>query len=80
MSISPIMINDTVRLKVKFIDIDPETGEQTEVSPVSVTLTIDNSAGQEVLSATPTQLNSYEYYYDYTPTNLIVYSPAVVGV
>lgn len=80
MSISPIMINDTVRLKVKFIDIDPETSEQTEVSPVSVTLTIDNSAGQEVLSATPTQLNSYEYYYDYTPTTAGEYTIRFVGV
>jgi hypothetical protein len=80
MSIYPIMINDTVRLKVKFIDIDPETGEQTEVSPVSVSLTIDNSAGQEVLSTTPVQLSSYEYYYDYTPTAAGEYTIRFVGV
>lgn len=80
MSISPIMVNDTVRLKVKFIDIDPETGSQTEVSPISVSLTIDDSAGNEILSVTPTQTSGSEYYYDYTPETAGEYTIRFVGV
>jgi hypothetical protein len=80
MSISPIMVNDTVRLKVKFIDVDPDTGDQTEVSPVSVSLTVDDSSGNEVLTATPTQLTSSEYYYDYTPESAGEYTIRFVGV
>lgn len=80
MSISPIMVNDTVRLKVKFIDVDPDTGDQTEVSPVSVSLTVDDSSGNEVLIATPTQLTSSEYYYDYTPESAGEYTIRFVGV
>ncbi len=80
MSISPIMVNDTVRLKVKFIDVDPDTGDQTEVSPVSVSLIIDDSSGDEVLTATPTQLSSSEYYYDYTPESAGEYTIRFVGV
>jgi len=31
-----VLVNDTVRIKVKFIDINPSTGAQVPVAPVSV--------------------------------------------
>lgn len=69
-----ITINDTVRLKVKFID------EDVPVSPVSVLLTIKNSSGAIVVSVAPTAINSSEFYYDYTPTIADNYSVSFAGL
>jgi hypothetical protein len=80
MSISPIMVNDTVRLKVRFVDVDPQTNEQTVIFPISVSLTIDNSSGTEIINTTPTSLSQSEYYYDFTPEEAGEYTIRFVGV
>ena len=64
-----VLVNDTVRIKVKFIDIDSATGDQVEVSPVSVYVAVENSSGTQLVSTSATSISSYEYYYDYTPSN-----------
>lgn len=79
MSLNNILINDTVRIKVKFVDTNPATGEQTEVSPVTVTVTILNLAGNSIVSTAATSLTSSEYYYDFTPTVADTYSVTFIG-
>jgi hypothetical protein len=74
-----ILVNDTVRLKVKFIDVDTE-GNQIEVAPVNVLMSIKNSDNQTIISTNPTALNIYEYYYDYTPTTAGTYRVFFTGI
>jgi len=62
-----ILVNDTVRLKVKFIDTDIN-GDQIEVSPVSVLMTIKNSNNETIVSLAPTAITTSQFYYDYTPS------------
>jgi hypothetical protein len=74
-----ILVNDTVRLRVKFIDVD-NNGNQVEVSPVSVLMTITNSSNVIVISATPTSATSSEFYYDYTPSTAGTYKVSFNGI
>lgn len=74
-----ILVNDTVRLKVKFIDVDTD-GNQIEVAPASVLMSIKNSDDQIIISTNPTALNIYEYYYDYTPTTAGTYRVFFTGI
>jgi hypothetical protein len=74
-----ILVNDTVRLKVKFIDVDIN-GNQVEVSPVSVSMTITNSSNVIVISVTPTSLSGSEFYYDYTPSVAGTYKVSFSGI
>lgn len=76
---STILVNDTVRLKVKFIDVDVN-GNQIQVAPTGVSITITNSANQIVVSAEPTALTQYDFYYDYTPTSAGAYKISFIGV
>jgi hypothetical protein len=62
-----VLVNDTVRIKVKFFDTDQETGNQVEVAPILVTVEVEDSSGASVVSTSASQLTSYEYYYDFTP-------------
>jgi hypothetical protein len=79
MSSGNVLINDTVRIKVKFVDIDPATGEQEDVSPVSVFVIINNAAEVTVAYTSASQLTSFEYYYDFTPTEAGLYDIAFTG-
>jgi hypothetical protein len=74
-----ILVNDTVRLKVKFIDVDTN-GNQVEVSPVSVSMSITDSSNAIVISATPTPLSGSEFYYDYTPSTAGTYKVSFIGI
>lgn len=74
-----ILVNDTVRLKVKFIDVDGN-GNQVEVSPVLVSMSITNSSNVLIISATPTSLSSSEFYYDYTPSAAGTYKVSFNGI
>ena len=40
MTTNNVLVNDTVRIKVKFVDINNATGAQILVSPTSVLVTI----------------------------------------
>jgi hypothetical protein len=76
---STILVNDTVRLKVKFIDVDAY-GNQIEVAPTSVLMTISNSSNEIIISTAPTSLTQYEFYYDYTPTEAGTYKVSFTGI
>jgi hypothetical protein len=62
MTISSVLVNDTIRIKVKFIDINASTGEQISVTPNSVTAEIKKDDGTLVVSTAPTALSGSEYY------------------
>jgi hypothetical protein len=79
MTISSVLVNDTVRIKVKFIDINASTGEQIAVSPNSVTVEIKKLDGSLIASTIPTALTSSEYYYDFTPTTPDTYKIKFIG-
>jgi len=66
---SSVLVNDTVRIKVKFVDIDPNTGEQESVFPSSVIVNIEKIDGEDVIvNDFATSLTQSEYYYDFTPS------------
>lgn len=75
-----VLVNDTVRIKVKFIDINSITGDQIEVSPVSVYVSVEDASGEQLISTSATALSSYEYYYDYTPSNPGQYTVIFTGI
>lgn len=75
-----VLVNDTVRIKVKFFDTDPQTGDQIEVTPTSVSVDIEDAGGQSVLTGNATQLTSSEYYYDFTPLSAGQYLVTFVGL
>lgn len=75
-----VLVNDTVRIKVKFIDTDPATGQQQNVEPVSVFVNITNSSGQTVAYTSASQLTPSEYFYDFTPALADQYEVVFTGV
>jgi len=77
---SNVLVNDTVRIKVKFIDYNPATQQQEPVSPTSVNVIIKNSDDVQIVSASATSITSSEYYYDFTPTDADQYSVQFTGL
>jgi hypothetical protein len=75
-----VLVNDTVRIKVKFVDINPSTLEQEEVSPASVFVNITNSSNENIINEGATQLTGSEYYYDFTPSVADEYQITFTGV
>lgn len=69
MSAANVLVNDTVRIKVHFVDINSTTNEQVDVNPVSVIVRIYNSSDQQVISTFGTSLTSSTFYYDYKPSS-----------
>jgi hypothetical protein len=82
MTLSSIIINDKVRLNVKFVDTDPATGQQINISPIEggVTLIIKDPDNLVVSNTTPVALTSYEYYFDFTPSKAGEYNVTFVGI
>jgi len=70
MTVGNVLVNDTVRIKVHFVDINSTTGDQVDISPASVTIVITDSNNSQVFSgpATAESGSTSKYYYDYTPT------------
>lgn len=79
MAIGNVLVNDTVRIKVKFVDLDPLTNDQIEVSPISVSVRIIDSNDNQIVSTAASSLTSSEYYYDYTPSESGQYQVTFVG-
>lgn len=78
---SSLLVNDTVRIKVKFVDVDPVTGEQESLSPSSVLVNVEKADGQDIVSnAYATAINSSEYYYDFTPSTAGQYTVTFNGI
>lgn len=74
-----VLVNDKIRIKVKFVDVNNATGQQILVSPTSVLVSIYRSDNTNVVSTSATALNSSEYYYDFTPTIADTYKIVFVG-
>ena len=68
MSTNNVLVNDTVRIKVYFVDTNPENGNQVEVSPVTVNVKIYNGKSEQIISTVAVSLTSSQYYYDFTPS------------
>lgn len=79
MPVSKVLVNDTVRIKVKFVDTDPVTQEQTEVSPIAVAVVVLNSSQEQVASANATQITSSEYYYNFSTSIAGEYTVTFTG-
>jgi len=77
---SSIYINDSVRLKVRFFDTDPITGDSIVVSPIVVQIRILNSSSEVVLNDLVTSVVGDEYYYDYTFVNPGEYRVIFTGI
>lgn len=74
-----IYVNDTVRFRVKFIDIDAFDNE-IPVQPISVIFKLFDSNNNMLLSLTPSALNESEYYYDYVPTQPGTYKITFIAI
>jgi hypothetical protein len=77
-----ILVNDTVRIKVKFVDFNPSTGSQIEVTPLTVTITIRSSDQTVIVNeniTTSGKISDSEYYYDFTPTVADTYRITFAG-
>jgi hypothetical protein len=84
MSIGNVLVNDTVRIRVKFVDVNPDTSEQVEVSPVSVSVNITDKDGNDAINPNPDvpvpSGGTPECYYDFTPTEAGEYSILFLGL
>lgn len=79
MSTEKVLVNDTVRIKVRFVDTDPTTGDLVDISPVTVNVKIFNSDDQQLINTSATQLSSSIFYYDYIPTIADTYTVKFTG-
>ena len=80
MSTDQIVANDTVRITVKFKDID-SNGDEIDLSPVPpVAVLIKDSSGATVESGNATSVSASVYRYDFTPTEADTYTVKFTGV
>jgi hypothetical protein len=70
-----VLVNDTVKITVKFID-----GNQEEVSPSDVIVTIVDSQGEAVTAPTVNEVSPSEYYINFTPTYAEQYTISFIGL
>ena len=70
-----VLVNDTVKITVKFID-----GNQQEVSPTDVLVTIVDSQGTSVAAPSVNEASSSEYYINFSPTYAEKYTISFVGL
>jgi hypothetical protein len=81
MSTSNVLVNDTVKLKVKFLDQDIN-GNQVEATMSSVNVKIVNSKEEEIVNTLATAVSGSlsEYYYNFTPTIAGAYAVTFTGI
>lgn len=79
MTTSNVLVNDTVRVTVKFIHIDSVTGNPVEVEPTSVSVVIKDGDNNIIISANATEVTSSTWYYDFTPTIPDTYNVQFTG-
>lgn len=82
MTVGNILINDTIRIRVRFIDTDPITGDEIEVSPTSVAVNVFDSKDVTVETgdAQAVSGSTSSYYYDFTPDLPDNYRITFVGI
>jgi len=74
-----VLVNDTVRIKVRFVDTDPETGLQVDVEPSTVQVSIYDSEDTLIITASATESTASQYYYDFTPSAAGNYRITFIG-
>lgn len=79
MTSSNVLVNDTVRITVKFIHIDSTTGNPIEVEPTTVVVVIKNGDNVTIINASAVELTGSTWYYDFTPTTPDTYSVQFTG-
>lgn len=79
MSTQKVLVNDTVRIRVKFADIDPSTLEEVAIEPVLVVVTITDSESNEIISENAEQQDGSSFYYDFIPTQADTYNVKFTG-
>lgn len=77
---SSIYTNDSIRLKVRFFDTDPNTGSSIVVSPQIVQIQIFDIQQNPILSDLAELLSDNEYCYDYIFINPGEYVSVFTGV
>lgn len=80
MSTQKVLVNDTVRIRVRFVDIDPSTLEEVDIEPANVLVNITNSAGEEVVSEDAEPQTPSSFYYDFIPTEPGEYNVKFTGI
>ncbi|CAB4143311.1 hypothetical protein UFOVP784_112 [uncultured Caudovirales phage] len=80
MTLNNVLVNDTVKIKVKFLDQDSD-GNQVEANMASVTVTIvDVNETPIVNAASATSTSASEWYYPFVPTVAGAYSVRFTGI
>jgi hypothetical protein len=80
MSTDRVVVSDTVRITVKFKDIDAN-GNEVALSPVAnPQVIIKNSSNATVVTDTSSQISSSIFYFDYTPTIADTYTVKFTGI
>lgn len=74
-----VLVNDTVRIKVRFVDTDPGTGLQVDVEPATVNVSIYDSEDALIASAGAVESTPSQYYYDFTPASAGNYKITFIG-
>lgn len=80
MTSNNVLINDTVRVTVRFININQVTGEPIEVEPTSVTVVVKDSNNSTIVSSAATSLTSSIWYYDFTASEPDTYNVQFTGL
>ena len=80
MSTDTVVVSDTVRITVKFKDIDAD-GNEVALSPATnPQVIIKNSSNATVVTDTSSQISSSIFYFDYTPTIADTYTVKFTGI
>lgn len=80
MSTQKVLVNDTVRIRVRFVDINPSTGEEEDLNPVSVVVEIKDSFGNVVIEEDADPQDASSFYYDFIPTSASEYNVKFSGI
>lgn len=80
MSTDRVVVSDTVRITVKFKDIDADGTEIALSLASNPQVIIKNSSNTTVNSGTSSQISSSVFYYDYTPTVAGAYTVKFTGL
>lgn len=79
MSTSNVLVNDTVKLKVKFLDQGANEA-QVESTMSYVSVKIVDSREVTVIDTTATAISGSEYFYNFTPTQPGAYAVTFTGL
>lgn len=80
MSTQKILVNDTVKIRVRFVDIDPSTGLEVDIYPGTVAVLITDSSSQDIVSDDAEEESPSVFYYNFTPSLADTYIVKFTGI